>query len=652
MPARRTSLLVLIGLFSFRSLLVPAQAPPDPWSTWLDEVEPIMTKSERAVFKSLQTEEDRKRFESFFWKVRDATPGTPENEFRAEFYGRRSYAEKRLGGGRSDRGRIHVILGKPAEVQDYSGTDNVVDCELWIYRGEGRSGLPPLMYLLFYRPDAVGEYRLYYPGANSILEILSPSVKGRNASVTGAYKLIQKSYPELAKAALAVIPDEANSALPTTLNSSSQTIGMIYSLPEREVERSYLKYFSSPAGTVDVSYSTKEIAGKAAVFMTENHGVRFLNYSLMPDRISTARTPDGFETAHLVFDLQVEDRAGKTIYQQEKEIRLRLDGPKYEAMRQKKLTFSDFAPLIEGQFQVRLTYTNKTSEEFFVVEQDIEVGQGTPSIVIGYQAKEKTPELLLPFNLGRFKVLLDPRSIFARQDALEGLVRADDPPGIFLEDREQGRPGIEIQDISKQGDVYLFRMPLAGVPPGGYDLVVKTGGLEVFRQALYVLSFEFDKPLVFERTEAEPYLTILPFVLGQESLNAGRVERALDYFAKLPSNLWNGSRLPVIAQAFYLQKDYARVVELLEGDQVEQNYAVLILLGNSALALKKLDRAAFYFEEVRKFGDTAEANNALGAIYFSLGDQDKAKVYWDRAKKLERAAAEKKRLPNEKKDDR
>jgi hypothetical protein len=55
--------------------------------------------------------------------------------------------------------------------------------------------------------------------------------------------------------------------------------------------------------------------------------------------------------------------------------------------------------------------------------------------------------------------------------------------------------------------------------------------------------------------------------------------------------------------------------------EVEKSYPVLILLGNSSLALKKLDKAAFYFEEVRKFGDTAEANNALGAIYFSLSDE-------------------------------
>jgi GWxTD domain-containing protein len=649
MLARRASLLALfIGVLFLRNLLAPAQVTPDFWKNWLDEVAPIMTKTERAVFKNLQTEEERTKFQSFFWKVRDATPGTPENEFRTEFYSRRRYAENRLGGAQSDRGRIYVILGKPAEAQDFSGLDNVVDCELWIYRGEGRSGLPPLMYLLFYRQDAAGEYKLYYPGMNSALDLLSPGMKGRRVSISGAYRMIQASYPELAKATLSVIPDEANSAFPTTLNSSGQTIGMIFTLPEREVEKSYLKYFSSPPGTVDVSYTTKEVAGKAAVFITDHQGVKFLNYALMPDRISTARTKDGFETAHLVFHLQVEDKAGRTIHQQDKEIRLRLDGPKAEAMRQKKLIFSDFAPVIEGEFRVRLTYTNKTSEEFFVLEQDIVVNDGTPSLVIGYQVKEKNSESLLPFSLGQFKVLLDPRSIFSRRDSLEGLVRADDPPELLLVDRDKEAASIPIREVSKQGEAFVFRQPLAGMVPGNYDFVVKMKGAEVFRRTLYLLSFDVEKPLVFERTEPLSYLTMLPFVVGQEYLNAGRVEKALESFEKLPPRHWNGTTLPVIARALYLNKDYARVVELLEREQVEKSYPVLILLGNSSLALKKLDKAAFYFEEVRKFGDTAEANNALGAIYFSLGDKDKAKVYWERAKKLEQKSADKSPQSDEK----
>jgi tetratricopeptide (TPR) repeat protein len=77
------------------------------------------------------------------------------------------------------------------------------------------------------------------------------------------------------------------------------------------------------------------------------------------------------------------------------------------------------------------------------------------------------------------------------------------------------------------------------------------------------------------------------------------------------------------------------VLELLEPKTVLKSHVVLLLLGNSSLELKNLEKAAFYFEELRKFGDTAENNNILGAIYFSLGKKDKAQVYWERAKNLE-----------------
>jgi GWxTD domain-containing protein len=641
----------IIALFLLLNSLASPQKNSDNWKAWLDEVEPIITKNERAVFKGLQTEEDRQRFQSLFWKVRDATPGTPENEFMTEFYSRRRYAESRLEGAPSDRGRIYIILGKPAEVQNFAGSDKVVDCELWIYQAEGRSALPPLMYLLFFKKDNLGEYKLYYPGLNSSLDVLSAGNRQGRMSRARAYRLIQESHPELAKATLSVIPEEANAAFASAPNSSGQTIGQIFTLPEREVERSYLRYFSSPAGTTEVSYSAKEISGKAAVFLTEHQGTRFLSYSFMPDRISTARTEDSLETAHLIFLLRVEDKIGRTVFQQEKEIRLRLDESKHKAMLERKLIFNDFAPLIEGEFRISLTYTNKTSEEFFVREQDIAVDDRTPSLVVGYQVKEKSPDLLMPFCIGQHKVLLDPRSIFSPQDSLEGLILADEPPELFLAARDKEGPLIKIQDLSKQGDVVVFRQPLAGIEPGNYDLLVRRNGEEVFRRALSVLSFKVEKPLEFERTEPLSFLIQLPFIIGQEYLNSARVEKALESFEKLPPHLWNGATLPVIARAYYLHKDYARVVELLERDTVEKNYPVLLLLGNSSLELRKLDQAALYFEEVRKFGDTAEANNALGAIYYSLGERDKAKVYWERAKKLEKKSDEKSPKTDEKRSD-
>jgi tetratricopeptide (TPR) repeat protein len=268
--------------------------------------------------------------------------------------------------------------------------------------------------------------------------------------------------------------------------------------------------------------------------------------------------------------------------------------------------------------------------------------------VAGYQVKEAAPDSLAPFSFGRFKVLLDPRSIFSPADSLDGLVAAEGQPEILLAARDRDGPPILIRDLSPQGDVLVFRQPLAEVPAGNYDLLARKGGREVFRRPLSVLSFEVDKPIVFERTEPLSYLSQLPFVLGQQYLGAGQVEKALESFGRLPAELWNAKTLPVIARAYYLHKDFARVIELLERETVEKSYPVLLLLGNASLELKKLDQAALYFEEVRKFGDTAEANNALGAIYFSLGEKEKARVYWERAKKLGQKPNEKSAAANEK----
>jgi hypothetical protein len=200
-----------------------------------------------------------------------------------EYYLRKRYADTRLGGAHSDQGRIYLIMGKPVEVKNYAGLEKVVDCELWIYRAEGRSGLPPLMYLLFYRRDNIGDYKLYYPGPHSSLDILSTRYNRGRISNIRAYKIIRSSFPQLARATLSVIPDEANVTFAGEINSSMRVIGQIHTLPEKEVEKHYLKNFGYPAGTVDVSYSTKQILGKAMIFLTERQGVKFINYALMPD---------------------------------------------------------------------------------------------------------------------------------------------------------------------------------------------------------------------------------------------------------------------------------------------------------------------------------------------------------------------------------
>ena len=140
MSIKKNPILLLLLLILQINFLHAAQELDDFWKAWLDEVDPIITKTERSVFQSLQDDESRKRFQRNFWQVRDTTPGTPENEYRNEYYNLRRYAENRLNGAHTDRGRIYLILGKPTEVQNFSGSEVVVDCELWIYKAEGRSG--------------------------------------------------------------------------------------------------------------------------------------------------------------------------------------------------------------------------------------------------------------------------------------------------------------------------------------------------------------------------------------------------------------------------------------------------------------------------------------------------------------------------------
>ena len=641
----------LILLASLSNLLNSAPEKPDYWKTWLNEIEPIMTKAEKAVFKSLQTEEDRKKFQQLFWKVRDPDPSTPENEFRKEYYSRLHYAEKNFEGVDSDRGRIYLLLGKPTEKYDFTGSEKVVDCELWVYQNTGLPGLPPMMDLIFYKENNAGNYKLYYPGMNSPLDVLSTSYMPRSVSKAQAHKIISLSFPELGRATLSVIPDEANAGIESL--GSGTTLSQIFTLPEREVNRNYLKNFRPAEGVVDVTYSTKEIAGKASLALSYDRGFRFLNYALLPDIIHTVKQVKGGETAEraqISLNLRIEDLQGKTLAQQERLLDLKFNEKQKQVMlEEKKLVFKDFAPIIEGEFNVHLAFINKTTDEFFVHKERLNVSAETVPVMVGYQVKEAGSDHFLPFRGGAYKVSLDPRFLFTPDDSVEGIIFTETKPEISLVSRDNQDIIIPIDSIEKKQNYFIFRRALHDVRPGNYTLRIQIDGREVSSQVLSVLSFKVEKPLDFERSEPAASSPNYTFIMAQEYLDKGEFDLALENFQKLPSPLWNSTTLPVIARAYYLKKDYPKVVELLERGIVEKTYSVLLLLGNSCLEINKLAKAAEYFELLRKYGDTAEKNRVLGAIYFSLGEKEKAQAYWDRATSLEKKAAEKSPTEKEKK---
>lgn len=637
-PARRIFLSLLIPLFLGNMAFAKDE---EPWKEWLREVDPIMTNAEKSVFASLNTVEDRTRFIDAFWKARDSDPQKGRNKYKLEYYRRINYAKKSLGGLRSDRGRIYLILGEPTDKSTFTGSEQVVDTELWTYYGEGRPGLPPVMNLIFFKRGNAGNFRLYHPGIDTAMDIISPAYMFGADSGVGAYNEIRKSFGELADATLSVVPGEGTPGGPATATSSSRVLAQIYSLPEKEASRGYLGNFRSIEGTVDVTYATQEMPGYVLTALGRNRGDTFLNFSIAPEAIHLTKLADHQNAAQLHLNLRIESLEGKTIHQQEKNIEIRLDDNEKKELEEKKIMFSGFLPVIPGAFNLKILLSNKTTQEFLIYEEKFEINDHTVPFLYGYGTEEIRSGRFVPFSTEKQKVLIDPRSVFNKTDVMQGIIFSDQRPSIHLLAVEDAKDSLEVTDIENAEPNFTFRQSLANVKPGYYHLIVKVGDREVFKKIIAVLPFLVARPEAYEWTDPPTSGPAHDFEMAVQYMNQGDIRASLERFNRLPETFRNSRTKPIIARAYYQAKDYEKVVELLGGKDVSKDYSVLFYLGNSTLELKQLRTAAGYFEQLRAYGDTAKINQVLGAIFLSLGEREKAKVYFDRAKELEKKPAAK-----------
>jgi len=137
-----------------------------PYTKWMNEdVAYIITDQERATFKSLQTDQERRQFIQQFWQRRDPTPGTPRNEFMEEHYRRIAYtnqhfADTTVPGWKTDRGRIYIMFGPPDELDSHPQGDATkpYPYETWLYRFI--QGIGNNVYILFEDPERTGAYHM------------------------------------------------------------------------------------------------------------------------------------------------------------------------------------------------------------------------------------------------------------------------------------------------------------------------------------------------------------------------------------------------------------------------------------------------------------------------------------------------------------
>ncbi|MFP4082382.1 MAG: GWxTD domain-containing protein, partial [Candidatus Aminicenantes bacterium] len=248
---------------------------PERYRKWLEEeVVYIITPREKEVFLQLETDRERDLFIDAFWAQRDPTPGTPKNEFREQHYGRISYANQWYGKGttkqgwQTDRGKIHIILGKPVSTQSFGKTGKVVPTEVWFYQREPRAGLPSNFYVVFFQEGGMGDYILYSPvrhGPGKLLESYIGNPKD-------AYYVLRNMDPELARVSYSLIPGEIDEINPRPSLTSESLLSKISVSPQKQINDNYAEKLLKYKEFVEVDHSVHYIDNYSLVKIMADPG--------------------------------------------------------------------------------------------------------------------------------------------------------------------------------------------------------------------------------------------------------------------------------------------------------------------------------------------------------------------------------------------
>lgn len=117
----------------------------------------IGTAEELDKIKSIENYDDRMNAFLEFWKKKDPTPNTEENELLYEYYRRVNYANENFKhyfeGWKTDMGMIYIILGAPSNVERHPFEYNSKPYEIWDYYDINRR-------FIFVDQTGFGDYRL------------------------------------------------------------------------------------------------------------------------------------------------------------------------------------------------------------------------------------------------------------------------------------------------------------------------------------------------------------------------------------------------------------------------------------------------------------------------------------------------------------
>jgi GWxTD domain-containing protein len=487
-----------------RRLKAAREENESAYKHWMDEEVPyIITPDERAAWKKLSTDEEREQFIEQFWERRNPNPGSPENEYKEEYYRRIAYANEHYASGipgwRTDRGRIYIMYGPPDEVDAHpsggtyerpasegGGETSTFPFETWRYRYI--DGIGNNVELEFVDPSMSGEYHL----------TMDPGEKDALLHVPGAGLTTMEALGMATKA-------------DRFTRTDGMTIGQpLGGLPESMEEFTRLDLYSKIFKPPDVKFKdlkavvTSKLSANLLPFDVHTDFVRITNETVLtPVTVQVANRQLQFQNKegvmHAVLDIygEISTISGRIASRFEDSVVLDVPQDQFQHYLTRKAVYQKALPLAPGHYKLSVVVKDDASGHMGSVDLGIRVpefkeDQLSNSSLILADLIQPIPTNQVgsgPFVIGGTKVRPSVDQTFTRDQTL-GIYMQVYNPGI---DSQTHKPSMNVEyEISKDGKPILSQaedpakwaqpvgqitlqkeMLLKSLPPGKYSVQIK-----------------------------------------------------------------------------------------------------------------------------------------------------------------------------------
>ena len=629
----------------------------EKYASWLDLTEYIITPVERRIFLQLTNERDRDAFISFFWKQRDSSKGTPENEYKDEHIKRFEYAKKYFGytsplpGWKTDRGRIYILLGSPVNRNEIFNS-YLYPIEIWEYYGDPAKGLPTMFNVVFYRKGGAGDFKLYVPAQDGPDQLL---VKQIGEFGTFDYRAIyQKIYdikPEVAEVALSLIPGEKTVNYSPSMRDV-QLLAKIADLPSEHINTTYARQFLNFKAYVDVESSFDYLNSRHELILLRDPLLKmnFIHFAIWPERISVDYSDEKekyYCSYNMVIDLKKGDRS---IYQYTKNLPITYSKEEMEKNLTNGLILADMFPVIDGDFEVTVFVQNAVNWEFSFFSEKISVPPPNRWALFGplvsYSINREPRASHSAFSLLDMHVSPDPQRTFGQQEPLKVLFCIDhgrDTTTMIPEIEVNNLPSAGIAPFSRrftaqsigEGAMQVFTTSLDQFPPGQYCLTVRARDaaniVRLSGEAIFSISRmqRLPHPPVAVPTLANEKAYVYDSILASQYENCGRIAEAEQAHQKaLAQAPGNAALIKAYVQFLFAQKKYEQIPGTLAPlqDKAQAAFDFYSLRGKAYYYLARYAEAV---DDLLKANQSYDSDlsvlNALGLSFLRLNNPAEAR---------------------------